>query len=161
MTQTIPIHLRPFYNEAVERAFNGTVIVTEHLLGSLESDFARSYYERIGTASKPDSLIREIVSPFLYLRLSCEPDGVYAIRFGIEPLERYNHLTAITVQFLRTLMEFTADRNLDPGFERDIDIEDCIRTDWFINCCSDLFEHVDSASFNHTLKTVPYEALVQ
>ena len=95
-------------------------------------------------------VIYEIVNPLIYLRLEEHTDGIYSIHFGIEPVERLGQLTDITTRFLRLLYKVT----MLGAFP--VDIESCVRTDWFVHNVSGLYEYLEESE-KYTFKLIPYK----
>ncbi len=142
---------RELFNSLVETAYTTIVKQTKIFLACIERDELRCILERKSPLRTPNTIIHEIVSPLLYVRLSCELDSCFAIHFGIEPIKEDIELNTVTAQFLRLLFKQTSKDMTE------CDIEHCIRTDWFINCCNDMFEYVDMQQKYHTLKKIPYK----
>src|ERR1700733_10982114 len=93
------------YNSVVEHSYNTIVKQAKALLASIKRDELRCILERKNSSRAPDTIIHEIISPLLYVRLSSEIDGCYTIRFGIEPIRENMELNNITAQFLRLLFK--------------------------------------------------------
>jgi len=94
-------------------------------------------------------------SPLLFLRLECSSDALMTIHFGIEHVDQSPALAAVTAAFLRMLFKETA-------YKKDgIDIEDCVKTDWFIKSCSEMFEYVEERNKYHTFKQLKYKRAPQ
>jgi hypothetical protein len=155
MKQNKQIDLQSRYNDAVELAHTKIFKFAKQLIATIERDDMRCYFERKDSAPVVDTIRHEIISPLLYLRLQCELDGMFTIRFGIEPAPSNPELADLTSDFLRMLFRAT------DKAAKDVDIERCIETDWFINVCGDMYEYVDTAlhSKHHTLRKVPYKGV--
>ncbi len=144
-----PKETRNEYNTAVLFAYDRIVRRAKKLLSIIERDDLRAYYERKSVLRIPNKLIHEMISPLLYTRLECESDGMMAIRFGIEAIRDNTELHTITAQFLRFVFAATSREQTKRP------IEACIKTDWFINSCNELYEYIDMDPRFHILKKVP------
>jgi hypothetical protein len=139
------------YNEAVQHAYDSILTKTKQLLASIEQEELRYVLERGPRGEQPDDIFHELVSPLLYLRLECQGSVKLAIHFGIEPATKSPELQAITASFLRTLFALTGKAYTGT------DIEDCVKTDWLINVCSEMFEYLEERNKCHTFRTIPYK----
>ena len=138
------------YNESVQQTYNTILAKALHLLASLEQEELRYMLERKQKGSEPPIIIHEIVNPIIYLRLEYGEDSRLAIHFGAEPASPFPEVQAVTAGFLRIL--FTLTGKAYTG----IDIEDCVKTDWLINVCSEMFEYLDGRTKYHTFRRIPY-----
>jgi hypothetical protein len=154
MKETTPTPNLPAYNTAVHKAYGRILKHTKQLLASIEQEELRFILERMERSKKPNTIVHELINALLFVRLDCSPEGVMAIHFGIEDVENSVALGAITATFLRILYaETSATKNST------IDIEDCVKTDWFIKNCSDLFEYVNERNKYHTFKQIKHKVL--
>jgi hypothetical protein len=151
MKQKAPLENPASYNTVVEQAYDCIFKRAKQLLASIERDDLRTMFERKNTDCRPDTIMHEVINPLLYLRLECERHGMLTIRFGIEPITKDTVLSALTAQFLRTVFAMT-DKAVTA-----CNIEQCIKTDWFINSCSDMFEYLEMRNKHHTVKQVQYK----
>ena len=140
------------YNESVKLAYQQILKQTKAMLSTIEREELRFSLER---QDKPGTvighIIHEILNPLIYLRLEEHSDGVYAIHFGIEQVNEMGQLSDITTRFLRSLYKGT----MLGAFP--VDIENCIRTDWFNNSCSESYEYIEERNKHHTFKLIPYK----
>lgn len=143
------------YDDVVEQAYYRIVKKAKQLLSTIEQERFRCYLECTHPSDfKASILIHEIVSPLLYLRLDCDTTSGLTIRFGIEPETNSDFLNAVTALFLRKVFEYTSRR------ETGTNIENCVRTDWFINSCSEMYEYIELRNKHHTLNQVKYRPAV-
>ena len=138
-------------NIAVEYAYCAIEQNAKLLLTTIERDELRCILTRDRTSVTPGSVIHELVSPLLYLRMQHEENGEMTIRFGIEPVTGEPHLEAITSQFLRIVFRETSRSAKVPN------IEECVRTDWFVNSCAEVYEYVELRDEHHILSKLPYK----
>jgi len=140
------------YNECVKMAYHQILKQAKAMLATIEREELRYTLER---QDKPGTvvghIIHELVNPLLYLRLEEHSDGVYAIHFGIEQMNELGQLSDITTRFLRILYKVTS-LGAFP-----VDIENCVRTDWFNNSCSESYEYIEERNKYHTFKLIPYK----
>ena len=140
------------YNEAVKEAYFQILKQAKQMLCTVEQEELRFTLEREERTGKAGTIIHEIINPLLYLRLEHHTDHVYAMHFGIEQINQQGQLSAITTKFLRSLYKLTTKDNTA------INIENCVRTDWFINSCSSMYEYVEErGNKHHTFKQLPYK----
>lgn len=140
------------YNEAVQHAYDSVLAKTKQLLASIEQEELRHVLERGPRGEQPDDIFHELVSPLVYLRLECQVEKAQlAIHFGIEPATKFPQLHAVTATFLRTLFTYTG-----KGYTG-TDIEDCVKTDWLINVCSEMFEYLEERNKCHTFRKIPFK----
>lgn len=143
------------YNTAVRQAYGRILKHAKQLLASLEQEELRFTLERMERSKKPHAVIHELISPLLFLRLECSGETLMAIHFGIEHVDQSPALAMVTAAFLRMLFKETA-RKKDG-----IDIEDCVKTDWFIKSCSEMFAYVEERNKYHTFKQLKYKRAPQ
>jgi hypothetical protein len=139
------------YNEAVRHTYDQILTKATQLLASLEQDELRHVLERKQNGSEPPVIVHEFVSPIVYLRLECAEDSKLVIHFGAEPSSPFPDVQAVTAGFLRTL--FTLTGKAYTG----INIEDCVKTDWLINVCSEMFEYLEGRTKYHAFRRIPYK----
>lgn len=139
------------YNKTVQKAYFTILKEVKAMLANIEHEELRYTLIR---EDKPRTVvghvIYEIVNPLIYLRLEEHTDGIYSIHFGIEPVERLGQLTDITTRFLRLLYKVT----MLGAFP--VDIESCVRTDWFVHNVSGLYEYLEESE-KYTFKLIPYK----
>jgi len=137
------------YNEAVRHAYGTIQRKAEQLLAPLEQEELRYVLERTESCTDPPIILHELVSPLLYLRLQLGEDSKLTIHFGAEPSSPFPEIQSITATFLRTL--FTLTGKAYTG----IDIEGCVKTDWFINVCSEMYEYLEGRTKYHVFRKIP------
>ncbi len=139
------------YNTVVKEAYFVILKKAKQLLATIEHEELRFTLER-NDKSVPDfgTIVHEIVNPVLYLRLECHTDSIMAIHFGIEQINQLGQLSEITSKFLRILYERTSKALTS------IDIENCVRTDWFINSCSAMYEYIELRNKYHSFKQIKF-----
>jgi len=139
------------YNSVVEQAYFRVLKKAKQMLATIEQEELRFTLERSDKGeTKGDMIIHEIISPVLYLRLECHTDNVMAIHFGIEPVNQLGQLSDLTSMFLRKLYEYTGQESTGANIEK------CVRTDWFINLCSEMYEYIEVRNKYHTFKQIKY-----
>ncbi|ASU36340.1 hypothetical protein [Mucilaginibacter xinganensis] len=139
------------YNEAVRHAYDQILKKATQLLAALEQEELRYVLERTQNGSEPPIILHELVSPIVYLRLECVEDSKLVIHFGAEPSSPFPEVQAVTAGFLRTL--FTLTGKAYTG----VNVEDCVKTDWLINVCSEMFEYLEGRTKYHTFRRIPYK----
>ena len=99
-----------------------------------------------------NSIVHELVSPLIYLRLSCYAENKLGIHFGFELSPTFGPYYHITNSFVRNLYKATI------ANATSINIEDCVRTDYIINECSAAYEHLEERGLrHHTFVLIPYK----
>ena len=140
------------YNTAVKQAYFKILKKAKHLLSTIEKDELRFILERQDSKkSITGTIVHELVSPLLYLRLEHHSDNIMAVHFGIEQADDLGHLSIVTTSFLRLLYKYTSKEVTG------IDIEHSVRTDWFINSCSDMYEYIEERDKYHMFKQIKYK----
>jgi hypothetical protein len=98
------------------------------------------------------TIIHELVNPLLYLRLECYAENKLGIHYGFELSPTFGQYYAITNTFVRNVYKHTM---IDAT---PINIEDCIRTDYVLNDCSALYEHIEERGCkHHSFALIPYK----
>ena len=143
------------YNEAVRQAYDHILTKATRLLASLEREELRYVLERRQKGSAPPVIVHELVSPVVYLRLECAEDSRLAIHFGVEPGSPLPEVQAVTAAFLRAVFTLTGRAYTGTA------IEDCVKTDWLINVCSEMFEYLEGRTRYHTFRTIKYKRAPQ
>jgi len=140
------------YNEAVKNSYFKILKKAKLLLSTIENDELRYTLERQDkNKSVVGTIVHELISPVLYLRLEHHSDNIMAIHFGIEQVNELGLLSSITTSFLRVLYKLTSKEITG------VDIECCVRTDWFINSCSAAYEYIKERNKYHELKQLKYK----
>jgi hypothetical protein len=137
------------YNLEVKKAYFLIFKNATKLLAAIEQDELRFTLERRDTKGTEIGIIHEFVNPILYLRLEHHTDGIMAIHFGIEQINQLGLLSYITTMFLRLLYKRTSKEATT------VNIENCVRTDWFINSCSAAYEYIEQRNKYHDFKMIP------
>jgi hypothetical protein len=139
------------YNETVEKAYLLILKKTKRLIATLDHDPLRSFLERPLHDATAETIIHELVHPLFYLRLEQRLDDVYTIHFGIEQFSPADDYSDFTAQFIRMVFKYTESE------ESQMNIEDCVMTDWCITNCSEMYEYIVERNKHHTLITLPYK----
>jgi len=144
-------HNQLTYNQCVAIAYFQLLKRAKEMLSTIEQEELRSTLERADkTLPQIGTVVHELLNPLIYMRLELHPGGLMAIHFGIEPINQLGQLTDITSNFLRLLYKLTS-KDVYP-----IDIENCVRTDWFINSCSGLYEYLEESE-HYAFKQLKYK----
>lgn len=153
MKEQIPkVQKNEAYNEAVKHSYFKILKKAKLLLSTIENDELRYTLERQDkNKSVVGTIVHELISPVLYLRLEHHSDNIMAIHFGIEQVNELGLLSTITTTFLRLLYMLTSKEITG------INVESCIRTDWFINSCSAAYEYIETRNKYHELKQIKYK----
>jgi hypothetical protein len=140
------------YNKAIRESYYLIYRKAKQLLATLEREELRFSLEREDrSAIKTNAILHELISPLLYLRLESDNAGLLAIHFGFEQVLAHNQYSELTASFMRLLYRHTATENTT------MNIENCIKTDWMINTCSAMYEHIEERNKYHTFKQIPYK----
>ncbi|MGN6177835.1 MAG: hypothetical protein ACTHNW_01565 [Mucilaginibacter sp.] len=139
------------FNAEVKAAYFSILKATKTMLATIEQVELRFIYERNEASVFKTSIIHELISPLLYLRLEHYDDGSYAIHFGFEQTQR-KELSLITAAFMRSLYKATSSTNTP------VNIECCIKTDWMQTSCSDLFEYISDNNRYYHFKRLRYRS---
>lgn len=132
------------YNALVRKAYFKVLKETKNLLATFEQEPLR--YVLVRQDKQPTingTIVHELVNPLVYLRLECFADNRLGIHFGWELSPTFGEYYHITSRVIRVLYKYTM---ADTG---PINIEDCIKTDWVINECSELYEYVEERGCKH------------
>jgi hypothetical protein len=141
------------YNKSVNMAYSIILKHAKQLLSTLEREELRYSLEREDKSEpKVGTIIHEIINPLLYLRLECHPTNVFAIHYGFEQVLAVNHqYSKITSAFIRSIYKYTSKDIIETN------IEDCVRTDWCINTCSEMYEYIEQSNKHHTFRQIKYK----
>lgn len=139
------------FNAEAKTAYLSVLKATKSLLSTIEQVELRFIYERNEASVFKTTIIHELISPLLYLRLEQYDDGCYAIHFGFEQTQR-EELYLITAAFMRNLYKATCSTNTQ------VNIESCIKTDWMQTQCSELFEYISEHNRYHQFKRIRYRS---
>lgn len=141
------------YNKSVKQTYFQILKEAKALLSTIEEEPLR--YTLIREDKPPikiGTIIHEIVSPLLYLRLEVYADNKYGIHYGWELSPTFGHYYHVTNSFIRILYKLTMS-DATP-----VSIEDCIRTDYVMNECSELYEYIEERGCkHHTYQLILYK----
>ena len=136
------------YNQIIITYFQ-IIKEAKQLISSLEDDALKATLER---QDKPNILhgyiVHELINPLIYLRLEAYKDDLLGVHYGYEQSELYTKFYPITSSFIRSIYRFTAKENTS------IDIENCVRTDWVITNCAELYEYMLDRNKHYPLSTL-------
>lgn len=146
------IEQRPLtYNDCVRIAYHQILNHAKRMLATIERDELRCILERSDNVEPvKQGVIHELVNPLIYLRLECHSNNVYAIHFGFEEFKQHCEFSDLTTKFVRLLYKLTA-KDAFP-----VNIELSVRTDWFINNCSAIYEYVEQSEY-YTFSKIKHE----
>ncbi|HTD39055.1 MAG TPA: hypothetical protein VK671_00440 [Mucilaginibacter sp.] len=142
---------KTFYNVEVKKAYSCIIKQAIKLLAAIDQEELRFVLERRDAKSSEIGIIHEFVNPILYLRLERHTDGIIAIHFGIEQINQLGLLSEITTTFLRLLYKYTSKEATASN------IENCVRTDWFINSYSAAYEYIEQRNKYHEFKQIKFK----
>jgi hypothetical protein len=140
------------YNQTVKESYFAILKAATTLLSTLEEEGLRSaliYDNRHNTSTDP--LLHEFITPLLYLRLEVQTDNTLAIHWGIEPSNKAGEKSTLTSNFVRMLYKLTAKENTATN------IQDAVKTDWFINSPSYMYEYVELRNKHHQPKLIKHK----
>jgi hypothetical protein len=139
-------------NDTIYCAYLTIVNYSKKLISSIPEEPLRQILEKTNNSSiKINSVIHELISPLVYLRLDCSKKGAYQIHYGYEQTDIYIKHYPVTSAFIRSIYRYTDKKNTV------IDIEDCIHTDWVITNCAELFEYIGDRNKHHVVSTLAYK----
>ncbi|WP_158827663.1 hypothetical protein [Mucilaginibacter lacusdianchii] len=142
------------YNKTVRQTYFQILKQAKAMLAAIEEEPLR--FTLIREDKQPvtqGSIIHEIVSPLLYLRLECYAENKLGIHYGFELSPTFGQYYHLTNTFVRILYKLSM-ANATP-----VNIEDSIRTDYVLNDCSALYEHIEERGCkHHTFMLIPYKA---
>jgi hypothetical protein len=140
------------YNKSVQDAYFKIFKETRKQLATLEREELRYCLEREDrTTTKPNTVIHEILNPLIYLRLESKPDNRFGIHWGFEQVLSVNQYSQLTTFFIRLLYRLTSKEATE------VLIEDCVRTDWIITTCDNMFEHVEENNKHHQFRLIKHK----
>ncbi|MBE9584018.1 hypothetical protein IM792_06115 [Mucilaginibacter sp. JRF] len=140
------------YNKAVRDSYAQILKQARQMLGSIEQEELRFMLVREDKFSGIGTVINELINPLLYIRLEHHTDDTYAIHFGFEQISKSVELSTVTTQFVRLLYKQTSRDSTA------VNIEDCVRTDWFVNSPSEMYQYIEERGLrHHTFKQLLYK----
>jgi len=142
----------PAYNQAVLESYTKIVKQTKALLATVKQEPLRQIMEMeskeqivVGT------ILHELISPLLYLRLECYKGNIYGIHYGYAACELATEFYPLTSAFIRSVYKLTIAHD-------SIDIQDCVRTDWVITETAELFEYMLDRNKHHSFKVIKHKS---
>jgi len=140
------------YNKSVHEAYLKVLKLTRNQLATLEREEMRYCLEREDRSTpKVGTIVHELVNPLIYLRLECHTGNTLAIHFGFEQVLSMNQYSQLTTFFIRLLYRLTAKDATE------VNIENCIRTDWVINQPGAMYEHIEEINKHHQFKLIKHK----
>ncbi len=125
------------YNQIVKNAYLQIVKQTKQLISGFEEEALRGILERQDEPNKMHGyIVHELINPLIYARLEVYKDDQFGIHYGYEQSELYTEYYPITSAFIRSVYMFTSKENTP------LNIENCIRTDWVVTNCAELYEYM-------------------
>ncbi|WP_462265125.1 hypothetical protein [Mucilaginibacter sp.] len=142
------------YNECVHRTYKLILLWATAAIATIDDDKLR------GTLIREDalpitegSIIHELISPILYLRLECYAGNEYGIRFGYEPSPSYGQYYPIMAAFVRMIYKLTSKK------ASQVNIENAVRIYHIQVDCADLYDWMQEiVSRYHRHEQIPYKA---
>jgi hypothetical protein len=151
--QTIKTNTLTPRNLAVLTTYQLILKTTKQLLATIEDEQTR--HTLIREDRQPitvGTIVHEFINPMFYLRLECYADNQLGIHYGIQSMPGFLESNPMTMEFVRMIYKLTM------ASSTDINIEDCILTDYMIIECSDLFEYIEERQkSNHMFSVIPYK----
>lgn len=139
------------YNEAVLKTYFKLLEHALTFISTLEEEPLRQIMVRKNDQNiEAGIIIHELLNALIYLRLECYEGDILGIHYGYEQSDRLTKYYPITSAFIRSIYRHSSKENTE------INIEDCIRTDWVINNCAELFEYIGDRNKHHEIKTLDY-----
>lgn len=141
------------YNKIVKQTYFQLLREAKSFLATIDAEPLRFTLIRGDKqAATPNTIVHELISPLLYLRLSVYDEGKFGIHYGWELMPTFGEYYHIMNTFVRLVYKLTmADTTT-------VNIEDCIRTDYVINECSAAYEHLEERGLkHHTFVLIPYK----
>jgi hypothetical protein len=141
----------PAYNQAVQAAYLQIYKEAKALLSTVEQEPLRQIMERECKTADAIDIVHEMISPLIYMRLERYSTNQLAIHYGYASCELASQFYPITSAFIRTVYKLTM---ASTGVNN---IEDCVRTDWVITECEELFEYIQDGNKHHTFRVLKYK----
>ena len=142
------------YNECVHRAYKLIHRWAVAAISTIEEEaFRGTLIREDALPIREGSIVHEMVSPILYLRLECYAGGEYGIRFGYEPSPSFGKYYPIMASFVRMVYKLTNKR------ASQVDMERCVRIYHIQTDCADLYHYMaEVVSRYHRHEAVAYKA---
>ena len=142
------------YNECVHRAYKLIHSWAVAAIATIEEDKLRATLIREDSLPVKDgSIVHELISPILYLRLESYAGNEYGIRFGYEPNPSYGQYYPIMAAFVRMIYKLTSKK------ASQVNIENAVRIYHIQIDCADLFDWMtEIVSRYHRHEQIPYKA---
>jgi hypothetical protein len=144
-------HTSPAYNRAVQAAYLQIYKEAKALLSTVEQEPLRQIMERECKTVDAIDIVHELISPLIYLRLERYATNELAIHYGYATCELASQFYPITSAFIRTVYKHTM------ATIGSMNIEDCVRTDWVITECAEMFEYMAERNKHHTFRVLKYK----
>ena len=129
-------------NQAVQNVYHAMLKLAKQLLSTLDREELRYCLIREEKTILDHGIIHEFVNPLLFLRLDSYKDGTLGIHYGFESCRDYEHITSV---FCRTLYKLSGKDIVSPN------IENSIRTDWYIHNPDEMFQYIEDRNKYHKL----------
>lgn len=139
------------YNKEVMRCYYQILKQTKAMLAAIEQHEMRYTLIREDRTLNQPGIIHEIINPIIYLRLELHSDYLCQIHWGIEQANRLGQQSDITSAFIRLLYKATSKEATT------VNIEDCVKTDWFINSCSAMYEYIEDRNKFHQFMLIKHK----
>jgi len=139
------------YNRSVKNSYFAILEYCKLLVASLIETPLRQTMERENNFLMDNNSVKhEFITPLTYLRLECSNKGRYFIHYGYEQTDRFTQYYMVTSAFIRSIYFHTSKENTE------INIEECVHTDWVITNCAELFEYVGDRNKYHQVRIIEF-----
>jgi hypothetical protein len=140
------------YNIEVKRAFMQILKEAKAMLATIEHEELRYSLVRDEKNITPiQRVVYEFVNPLIYLRLECNNENLYVIRYGFEMSNSDGQLSNSPAYFTRAVYRLTAKEATG------IDIEKCVSNSWCITDCSALYEYIEDRNKHHQFSLIKHK----
>lgn len=141
------------YNKAVQEAYFKILKETKAMLSTIPPEELRYSLVREDKPSTAiGAIIHEFINPLLYLRLEHHTNDLYGIHYGFEQIGNDQELSNRTASFTRSVYRLTAKEFTT------VNIEACVKNDWCITQCSELYEYVEEQMKYHQFYLIKYRS---
>jgi hypothetical protein len=141
----------PEYNRAVQTAYLQIYKEAKALLSTIEQEPLRQIMERECKTMNAIDIVHEMISPLIFLRLERYATNELAIHYGYAACELASQFYPITSAFIRTVYKLTM------ATTGSINIEGCVRTDWVVVECAEMFEYMLDRNKHHTFSVLKFK----